>query len=46
MPGTYTYYLSEGKSPAALKAIPAKFHAGSMDRQLDVSGGTLDLRLD
>jgi hypothetical protein len=37
-PGRYTFYLSEGPktAAAAFRAIPEKFRAGSMDRQIDI----------
>ncbi|MFN7449612.1 MAG: hypothetical protein ACK56W_00395 [Pirellula sp.] len=47
IPGTYTYFVSEGKAPAAFNAIPAKYHAGAMDRTFDVKeAGSIDLKLD
>ena len=46
-PGKYTYFLSEGKNPAAFEAIPGKYKAGSMDRQVEIaSGTTLNLTLE
>ena len=46
-PGKYTYYISEGTSAAAFKAIPEKYRLGAMDRQIDVSSGsTLNITLD
>jgi hypothetical protein len=39
VPGTYTYYFTETKSPAGLKAIPEKYHRGSLDRQIKITGG-------
>jgi hypothetical protein len=47
-PGKYTYYISEvsGKT-TAFAAIPEKYRAGSMDRQIEIeSGKPLDLTLD
>jgi hypothetical protein len=44
-PGTYTYYLSEGRSPAAFKSIPESWRAGSMSRQQAISGGTFDVKV-
>jgi len=42
-PGKYTYYLSQASNPAAFEAIPEKFRAGSMDRQIEIkAGGTVD----
>jgi hypothetical protein len=47
MPGTYTYFVSEGKPADAFKLIPEKYHAGAMDRQIEIAQGTtLDLKLD
>jgi hypothetical protein len=47
IPGTYTYFVAEGKNPAAFNAIPAKDHAGSMDRTFDVKeAGSIELNLD
>jgi hypothetical protein len=39
-PGKYTYFISEGPSASAFKAIPEKYRSGSMDRQIDVDAGT------
>ncbi|CAN5391459.1 hypothetical protein BH10PLA2_BH10PLA2_32810 [soil metagenome] len=44
-PGTYTYYLSEGRSAAAFKAVPQSWRAGSMDRQQAIEGGTFDVKV-
>lgn len=47
IPGTYTYFVSEGKTPAAFNAIPAKYHAGATDRTFDVKeAGPIGLKLD
>ena len=46
-PGNYTYFVSEGKNPAAFSAIPAKYYTGAMDRTVEVKeAGTIDLKLD
>lgn len=47
-PGKYTYYISEpGGKENILPSIPKKYHAGAMDRQVDVSSGsTLTITLD
>jgi hypothetical protein len=45
-PGKYTYFISEGASAAAFKTIPAKYRAGSMDRQIDVAAGALTINLE
>jgi hypothetical protein len=37
-PGKYTYFISEGRSGSALAAVPAKYRAGSMDRQVEIKG--------
>ena len=47
VPGRYTYYFTEGRAPAAYRAIPEKYRAGSLDRQIDVGpGDRLTLNLD
>ena len=47
IPGTYTYFVAEGKNPAAFNAIPAKYHAGAMDRTFEVKeAGSIELKLD
>jgi len=47
MPGTYTYYVTQGKTEAAYNAIPETFRGGAMDRKLEVSAGaTIDIALD
>lgn len=47
MPGTYTYYVTEGKSETAFNAIPEAFRGGAMDRKLEISSGsTIDIALD
>jgi hypothetical protein len=46
-PGEYTYFISAGKSEAAFKQVPEKYHAGSMDRKFTVQGGEkLEFKLD
>jgi hypothetical protein len=46
-PGKYTYYFTPGKSANAFKSIPEKYHAGSLDRQIEIGSGTkLTLSLD
>lgn len=45
-PGRYTYFISEGPSAAAFNAIPAKYRAGAMDRQIDVGPGALNVTLE
>jgi hypothetical protein len=45
--GTYTYYLTPGKGSAtekALEAFPEAYRKGSLDRQIDVKGGALELK--
>jgi hypothetical protein len=50
--GKYTYYLgaplqtgpSQKKAETILKTMPASWKEGSLDRQIDVSGGTLELK--
>lgn len=47
VPGTYTYYVTEGKSPIAAKAIPEAFKNGSMDRQIKIeSAAAIDIAFD
>jgi hypothetical protein len=47
IPGKYTYFISPGKDPAAMKGIPGKYKSGAIDRQYDVASGTqLTLALD
>ena len=47
MPGTYTYYVSQGKSEATISAIPESYLNGAMDRKLEItSGSTIDIMLD
>jgi hypothetical protein len=46
-PGRYTYYITEdSKRPAAFQAIPEKYRAGSLDRQINIDEGSLTLTLD
>lgn len=46
-PGTYTYYVSAGKSEASLKEIPEAMQSGAMDRKLEITtGATVDIKLD
>lgn len=47
-PGKYTYFISETPRGAAVFAkVPKQYHAGSMDRQIDITAGmTLDIKLD
>ena len=46
-PGTYTWYITPGASPRDFQAIPVGFHAGSMDRQIEVTEATsMDFNLD
>ena len=43
IPGKYTYFFTEGprgSSPAAYQAIPEKYRAGALDRQVEVKAGT------
>ena len=50
--GKYTYYLGapvqagtdQRKAETILKSMPAAWKAGSLDRQISVSGGTLELK--
>ncbi len=45
--GTYTYYLTPGKGSAteqALEAFPEAYRKGSLDRQIEVKGGPLELK--
>ena len=47
IPGKYTYFIAEGKNPAAFTAIPEKYYSGSLDREIEVKAGTpLMLTLD
>jgi hypothetical protein len=46
-PGTYTYYVAEGSSEAGLAGIPATYLEGSMERKLEITGGsTIEVKLD
>ncbi len=45
VPGRYTFFISEGTSAGAFKAIPPKYHQGSLDRQFDIDGKTNALTL-
>jgi hypothetical protein len=43
-PGKYTYFLSEGPARSAFAAVPAKYRAGSMDRQIEIkAAGSVEL---
>jgi hypothetical protein len=45
--GKYTYYLTAGKGAAtekALEAFPEAYRQGSLDRQIDVNGGEIELK--
>ena len=50
MPGKYTYFFTEGprgSSPAAFAAIPEKYRAGAMDRQVEIKpGATVNITLE
>ena len=39
-PGKYTYYLTAGKSPKSIEAIPRHYQEGSMARQFDITDST------
>jgi len=43
VPGTYTYYLSEGPKLSAFKEVPEKYRSGSMDRQMEINNATLTI---
>ncbi len=47
-PGKYTYFISEtSRGAAVLAKIPKQYHAGALDRQIDIAAGTvLDIKLD
>ncbi len=45
--GKYTYYLTPGKGSAteqALESLPESYRKGSLDRQIDVNGGAIELK--
>ena len=45
--GKYTYYLTPGKGAAteqALEKFPEPYRKGSLDRQIDVNGGEVELK--
>jgi hypothetical protein len=45
--GKYTYYLIPGKGNAtekALESFPEAYRKGSLDRQIDVKAGSLELK--
>jgi hypothetical protein len=45
--GKYTYFLTPGKGAAtekALEAFPEAYRQGSLDRQVDVNGGEIELK--
>ena len=47
MAGTYTYYLTPGKGGAteqALEGFPEAYRKGSLDRQVEVKGGAIELK--
>ena len=47
VPGRYTYYITEGASAEAFKAIPEKYHLGDKDRQIELAAGSvLNIALD
>ena len=42
-PGKYTYYITAAATEAELEAIPEKYRAGSMDRQIEIkAAGNVD----
>ena len=46
-PGKYTYFITAGKSPAGFKPVPAAFHAGSLERLIEVKAGEpIDIKLE
>jgi len=46
-PGNYTWYISGDEKELASKGIPESFHAGSMERTVEIKGGeTLDFKVD
>lgn len=45
VPGKYTYYLSSN-SPAVEKTIPEKYRSGSMERHIQVSESTIELKFE
>ncbi len=45
--GKYTYYLTPGKGAATekvLESFPEPYRKGSLDRQMDVNGGDVELK--
>lgn len=44
-PGTYTYYLTQGKNAAWFKNVPEKFQSGAMDRKLVLNSSTTTLTI-
>jgi hypothetical protein len=47
VPGKYAYFIAEGKDKKAFEAIPEKYRAASLDRQVKISAGsTLEINLE
>lgn len=46
IPGKYTYYVTDGAKPGALKGVSKEWQAGSMERQIEIPGPqTIDVKL-
>ena len=46
VPGTYTYYFSEGSKPAVFNTIPEAYRSGSLERQTEIkAGSTLEVSM-
>lgn len=46
VPGTYTWYLTDGARPLSPREVPDRFRLGAMDRQIEIDGGTVLLDID
>ncbi len=46
VPGTYTYYLTEGPKLSAYREVPERFRSGSMDRQVEIANSPLTINFE
>lgn len=43
LPGTYAYFIAEGKDKTAYEAVPPEHREASLDRQVEVTSSTSSL---
>jgi hypothetical protein len=45
-PGTYTYFFTPGPAKDAFEAIPEAYRAATLERQIEIKDGQLELAID